>query len=200
MGHVFIPVDSNSEQTVRGRLSKTIFQSPEFFILGYNAGLTNRSAPQVRELVEAVTAAFKNVEEHGAELVFLSREEVAYRESEQLLEGWIPVVVARRLVADAVEAGTLDASDQVLVTEKGVLRKFTQAGQDSGQDADGGAERIGGDRAFTRGEPGFLPRFAPAGQDVNPEVGGWLFSAQTFLDLDLGFVVAAREAIPDPRR
>lgn len=115
----FIPVDQAKANALREQFKSTFFNSPEHFVQGLNAGFFNTSDKTVKALLDAITENFKDVQQVGRKVIFLSESEVYLSEALERLEQWSVITRFKREVVAAVESGDLDRDAELYLQEDG---------------------------------------------------------------------------------
>ena len=115
----FIPVDQAKANALREQFKSTFFNSPEHFVQGLNSGFLNTSDKTVKALLDAITENFKDVQQVGRKVIFLSESEVYLSEALERLEQWSVITRFKREVVAAVESGDLDRDAELYLQEDG---------------------------------------------------------------------------------
>ena len=115
----FIPVDQAKANALREQFKSTFFNSPEHFVQGLNSGFFNTSDKTVKALLDAITENFKDVQQVGRKVIFLSESEVYLSEALERLEQWSVITRFKREVVAAVESGDLDRDAELYLQEDG---------------------------------------------------------------------------------
>lgn len=115
----FIPVDQAKANALREQFKSTFFNSPENFVQGLNSGFFNTSDKTVKALLDAITENFKDVQQVGRKVIFLSESEVYLSEALERLEQWSVITRFKREVVAAVESGDLDRDAELYLQEDG---------------------------------------------------------------------------------
>lgn len=188
----FIPYNQEESAQLNHELSKTLFNNVENFIQFYNSGMIAKRSDEVTEIVKQVVDTYKNIEEKGGQLIFLSTAEVYLEEIIQNLEPWNYLVKIKREVEEARDEDELNQGTLLAFGKEdniGYLLKLVD------KDDKRVAERIGAEKIFTRANQikPIFEKFSSVGQSDGKF---YYFRASDFLNLDTGFIEKIYGEIP----
>lgn len=189
----FIPYSEEAEHRLDEQLKGTLFGNIENFVNFYNSGMIAKRSDEILELTREVIDTYKNLEEKGGQIIFLSTSEVYLEESINALEAWVPVVKIIRELNNAKEEGKIQ-EDTVIAFAKEKKLGYALAVI---QKEDGNVlKRIGNEKTFTRAQQ-IADIFNHVSSTQQQDDGYYFFRASDFLHLDDSFITTIHREIPN---
>lgn len=189
----FIPYSEEAEHRLAEQLKGTLFGNIENFVNFYNSGMIAKRSDEILELTREVIDTYKNLEEKGGQIIFLSPSEVYLEESINALEAWVPVVKIIRELNNAKEDGTIQ-EDTVIAFAKEKKLGYALAVV---QKEDGNVlKRVGNEKTFTRAHQ-ITEIFNNVSSTHQQDDGYYFFRASDFLHLNDDFITTIHREIPN---
>lgn len=184
----FMPTDETKAQELTNRLSQTIFRSPEDFINFYNTGIINRKHADVTALVKEIVEVYRNVEERGGQLIFISKQEIYIDELLRTLSPWAVIVRVKRDVTQLLADETLSQDDAVVFSPE--VRGFILH-----QTEDGKLEKVNSEKLYSSHDEikKIHDLYSTLGESAK---GDLLFRVSDFTELDDSFISEMHKLLP----
>lgn len=188
----FIPYNQEQAAKLGQDLETTLFGNVSKFIEFYNSGMIAKRSDEVVELVRRVVSTYKNVEEKGGQIIFLSTAEVYLEEINRNLEPWDVIVKIKRELSNAKNENQLSEGDLIVFSKKDQLGYILKVIEKDGQRT---TERVGAEKTFNKIKQ--IKQIYEKVSSVRQEDAQFFyFRASDFLSLDTGFIEKIYTEIP----
>lgn len=183
----FMPVDDARAQNLTERLAKSMFRSPETFIEFYNTGLINKKHGDVTAWVKEIAETYRNVEERGGKLIFITQQEIYVEELRKALAPWSVIVRVKRDITHLLADETLTPDDVIIFSpdQKGFIMK----------EEDGELLKVSNEKLYSSHDEIEAVHKVHSSLGRSEE-GHLLFRVSDFTRLDDSFITKMRELLP----
>lgn len=188
----FIPYNQEQAAKLGQDLETTLFGNVSKFIEFYNSGMIAKRSDEVVELVRRVVSTYKNVEEKGGQIIFLSTAEVYLEEINRNLEPWDVIVKIKRELSNAKNENQLSEGDLIVFSKKDQLGYILKVIEKDGQRT---TERVGAEKTFNKIKQ-IKPIYEKVSSVRQEDAQFFYFRASDFLSLDTGFIEKIYTEIP----
>lgn len=188
----FIPYSEEKAEKLSQQLSGTLFNNVENFVNFYNSGIIAKRSDEIVELTKEVVGTYKNLEEKGGLIVFLSEAEVYLSETFELLTPWTFVVRIKRELSDIKNEGKIK-DDTIIAFSKNT--DFGYALKLSKKDDQNILTKIGNEKIFTK-EHQLSEIFDKFSSIKQSDDENYYFRASDFLNLNDSFITQIHNEIP----
>lgn len=188
----FMPYNQQKSEELSRELEGTLFGNVQNFIKFYNSGMIAKRSTEVTELVRKVVNTYKNIEEKGGQIVFLSTSEVFLEEMIKNLSSWEILVKIKTDLEAARSENKVHEGDIIAFGKKesiGFVLKLTE------KDGEKVAERIGTEKVFSRSSK-IKPIFNTVSSIKQADNSFYYFRANDFLNLNTDFIERVYNEIP----
>lgn len=189
--NTFIPYSDERAAKLNEKFSSTLFGNVENFVNFYNSGMIAKR--EVSELTKEVVNTYKNLEEKGGLIIFLSEAEILLSETLNLLEPWVFLVKIKRELEDARDNGEIK-DESVIVFSKNENAGYTLNLVKRIND-ENVLKKVGVERIFSKEEQA-QEIFEKVSSVRQEDSEYFYFKASDFLNLDDSFIVNIHSQIP----
>lgn len=184
----FMAVDEATDQALKAKLAGSIFRSPEAFIEFYNTGVINRKHADVIALAKEISETYRNVEERGGKLTFITQQEIFVDELRKALGPWAVIVRVKRDLNHLLADEALTQNDVIVFSpeNKGFILK---------QNENGDLEKVSSEKLYSSQEE--INEVHEQYSSLAASTEGYLlFRVSDFTSLDDSFIDQMRQLLP----
>lgn len=181
----FIVADNQLAHQLSEDLAGSVFREPETFVRSYNDGLLSTSSEVVKEYVDRIVSAYKDVNHKNRRFTFISEKEILIAEIVDALAPWQDLTRLKREVSELITDSQISENDYFYVANNGdwSIVRGTEYGENTYDKVD----------SITKlGKPAFEAVFSIAEQS---DSSGFVVKAGKLLELDDDFISDAHAII-----